>query len=604
MSLRAPSSALLSLLVPLFLVGLVAIVGATGTRSIEDTTTLILCNLIIVLGLQVFIGNSGVYSFGQVGFAAIGAYTAALLTLPAIWIALQTPAVPEFIAAWQPGPLLTTLIAGLVAACFAGLIGLPLMRTSSLAIPISTFAFLAVAYNVLANWDELTGGSAGLVSVPRTTGLISTALWACIAIFLALAFKKSKFGYRLLATREDEVAARAIGIKVMQERLVAFVLSAALCGVGGALAIHRTGVLAPTTYYFAATVTTLTMLVVGGARSVFGATLGTVTVASVNELLRVFEEGSTPFDLASFAELPGLAAFGLGLMLLATMIRMPEGLTGGHEAGEMLQPKRRRGDQEIPALSASSPRPRMPGKLAATGISVAFAGLEVLREVSLELQTGQALGLIGPNGAGKTTLVNVLSGYQTPDAGSLAIDGLNISRCPPAKLARLGVTRTFQSALPFPHMTVLENVAVGAMGVGARQRDAAKTAEQILGRLGLIQLRDRPAGSLSPGNQRVLGIARALATAPSFLLLDEPAAGLNEEESLELLPILRGLLDDHGCGLLLIEHDMSVVMDLCPTIQVLNNGTTLRVAAANEIQRDPAVIEAYLGSSYLETANA
>jgi branched-chain amino acid transport system permease protein len=581
------------------------VVGATGTRSTEDTTTLILCNLIIVLGLQVFIGNSGVYSFGQVAFAAIGAYVGALLTLPAVWIALQTPAVPELVAAWQPGPLLTTLIAGLVAACFAGLIGLPLMRTSSLAIPISTFAFLVVAYNVLANWDELTGGSAGLVSVPRTSGLLTTALWACIAIFLALAFKWSKFGYRLLATREDEVAAGSVGIKVMQVRMGAFVLSAGLCGIGGDLAIHQTGVLAPTTFYFAATVTTLTMLVVGGTRSVFGATLGAIAVASVNELLRVFEEGSTPFGLVSFAELPGIASFGLGLILLGTMIRMPEGLTGGREAGEILEQKRRyRGNREVSVHSGASALSRSPKNLRAAGISVAFGGLEVLKEVSLELETGQALGLIGPNGAGKTTLVNVLSGYQSPDAGSMAVDGLTVSRCSPAKLAHLGVTRTFQSALPFPNMTVLENVAVGAMGVGARQRNAAKSAEQILIRLGLIEFRDRPAGSLSPGKQRVLGIARALATDPSFLLLDEPAAGLNDEEACELLPVLRGLLDDHGCGLLLIEHDMSVVMELCPTVQVLNNGSTLRVAAADEVQRDPAVIEAYLGSRYLGVASA
>jgi branched-chain amino acid transport system permease protein len=604
--LRTPAAALISLLAPLLLVALVVAVGASGTRSIEDTTTLILCDLIIVLGLQVFIGNSGVYSFGQLGFAAVGAYAAGLATLPAVWVALQTPAVPEFIVAWHPGTILATSIAGLLAACFAGLIALPLMRTSSLAIPISTFAFLVVIYNVLSNWDELTGGSAGLVTIPRTTGLISAALWACFAIFTALTFKWSKFGYRLQASRENEVAAASLGIRVTQERIVAFVLSAALCGIGGALATHQTGVLAPVTFYFAATVTTLTMLVVGGSRSVLGATLGTVAVASINEVLRNFEEGAVPFGLVSFTGLPGLAAFGLGLILLATMIRMPNGLTRGFEADELWRwsaSPRLAGPPKTPLEKASSAKSRH-RELKATGISVAFAGLRVLDDVTLQLETGQALGLIGPNGAGKTTLVNVLSGYQRPDAGSVTMDGLDVSRHSPAKLARIGLTRTFQSALPFSQMTALENVAVGAMGVGAGQPMARRTAYDILGALGLIQFHDRLAASLSPGNQRLLGIARALATNPSFLLLDEPAAGLNDEESLALAPLLRGVIDNYGCGLLLIEHDMSVVMDLCPRVQVLNNGTTLRVGPAEEVQRDPAVIEAYLGTSYSEVARA
>ena len=309
--------------------------GANGTPSFQGTVTLILCNLIVVLGLQVFIGNSGVYSFGQLGFATTGAYVAALLTLPAAFALLQTPGLPHFIADAQLGPLLSTLIAAAVSGLLAVVVGLPLMRTSTLAIPISTFAFLIVVYNVVANWDRVTGGSSGLVSIPTTTSVESAGLWAGVAVVLALAFKWSASGYRLQATREDEVAARSIGIGVMRERLIAFGISGVLCGIGGALAVHQSGVLNPTTFYFAATVTTMTMLVVGGARSVLGAVIGALAIATVNELLRGVENGAELFGAISIGEAPGLAAIGLGLILLATMIAMPDGLSGGREAGEL-----------------------------------------------------------------------------------------------------------------------------------------------------------------------------------------------------------------------------------------------------------------------------
>ena len=176
------------------------------------------------------------------------------------------------------------------------MVGLPLMRTSTLAIPISTFAFLIVVYNVVANWDAVTGGSSGLVSIPtHDQRRVGRPLGGARRSLVALAFKWSASGYRLQATREDEVAARSIGIGVMRERLIAFALSGVLCGVGGALAVHQSGVLNPTTFYFGATVTTLTMLVVGGARSVFGAVVGTIAVATVNEVLRGVEDGASLF---------------------------------------------------------------------------------------------------------------------------------------------------------------------------------------------------------------------------------------------------------------------------------------------------------------------
>lgn len=606
------SSALVSLLVPLALIALTVLVGAGGTPSLQGTVTLVLCNLIIVIGLQIFVGNSGVYSFGQLGFATAGAYVAGLLTLPPAFALLQTPGLPHFIANADPAPVLATLAAAAVAALLAAVIGLPLMRTSTLAIPISTFAFLIVVYNVVANWDEVTGGSAGLVSIPTTTGIEVAGLWAGVAAVIALAFKWSPSGYRLQATREDEVAARSIGIGVTKERLIAFALSGALCGIGGALAVRQSGVLNPTTFYFGATVTTMTMLVVGGARSVFGATVGAIAISVVNELLRGAENGASLFGVISIGEAPGLAAIVLGLILLATMIAMPNGLSGGREAGELSWLRRRLRSTDPPrpveppgaSAEAAAVESSVPGELRAEGISLSFAALHVLREVDLTLAPGEALGLIGPNGAGKTTLVNVLSGFQRPDAGTVSLDGAPVNGCSPARLAHRGLARTFQAALPFPHLSGLESVAVGAMGIGVGRRRAVAVAADVLGRLDLLELATRPAGSLPPGSQRMLGIARALAIQPRYLLLDEPAAGLSEAEGERLIAILRDVLADFGCGILLIEHDMGIVMELCPRVQALDNGGTLKVGTPEEIQADPTVVESYLGSSFLAAVDA
>jgi branched-chain amino acid transport system permease protein len=588
--LRSRSSLAVSILVPLALVALTVAVGANGTPSLRDTVTMILCNLVIVLGLQVFVGNSGVYSFGQLGFASAGAYGAALLTLPPAFAALQTPSLPHLIAAAQ--------------------LGLPLMRTSTLAIPISTFAFLIVVYNVLANWDRVSGGSSGLISIPRTTGIGSAGLWAGAAVVVALAFKWSASGYRLQATREDEVAARSLGIGVTRERLIAFALSGVLCGIGGALAVHQSGALNPMTFYFGATVTTVTMLVLGGARSVFGAVLGTIAVSTVNEVLHGFEGGAHLFGVLSIGDTPGLAAIGVGLILLATMIAMPGGLSGGHEVGELAWVRRLRamrlptGPTASGGTEPSKVKRAGDGALRAGGISLAFGGLQVLRGVDLTLPSGEALGLIGPNGAGKTTLVNILSGFLPPDAGTISLDGAAVNGRSPSHLARAGLTRTFQAALPFPHLTVRESVAVGAMGVGVGRRRAVAVAAEVLARLGMDEQAALPAGSLPPASQRLLGVARALATAPRYLLLDEPAAGLSEAEGEGLVAILRGVLADFGCGVLLIEHEMSVLMGLCPRVQVIDDGVTLRIGSPAEIQADPAVVEAYLGSSYLAAVSA
>jgi ABC-type branched-subunit amino acid transport system ATPase component len=245
----------------------------------------------------------------------------------------------------------------------------------------------------------------------------------------------------------------------------------------------------------------------------------------------------------------------------------------------------------------SPPPPADGGSLGARGVHVRFDGVHALAEIDLTLGAGEVVGLIGPNGAGKTTLVNVLSGFQRPTEGSVRLDGADITRWAPHRRGRAGIGRTFQSVRVFPGLTVLENLEAAAYGVGLRRRAATRTAGELLELVDLQAVAAAPAGALAYGQERRLGIARALAATPRFLLLDEPAAGLNEQESDELLALLRGIRDERGCALLVIEHDMRLIMRLCERLQVLDHGRTIAAGPPAEVAADAAVLEAYLGSA-------
>ncbi len=227
---------------------------------------------------------------------------------------------------------------------------------------------------------------------------------------------------------------------------------------------------------------------------------------------------------------------------------------------------------------------------------VSFAGVKAIDGVDLRLDRGEILGLIGPNGAGKTTLVNVLSGFQPPSPGRMTLDGVDVTGWAPRRLAHAGLSRTFQAVRLFARLTVRENVEVGLVCAGASRRAARSAALELLERVGLAAQAPRAATDLSYGDERKLGIARALATAPRFVLLDEPAAGLDEAESEELLATLAAIRADLGCGLLVIEHDMALIMRLCDRVHVLDYGRTLAVGTPAEVRRDPAVLAAYLGT--------
>ena len=235
--------------------------------------------------------------------------------------------------------------------------------------------------------------------------------------------------------------------------------------------------------------------------------------------------------------------------------------------------------------------------LKAKGVVVHFSGIKAVDGVELELKRGEILGLIGPNGAGKTTLVNAITGFQPMMAGTVFLAGRDASGWSPDRLAREGLARTFQNARLFGGLTAFENIEVGALGVERGREAARQLAWHLLERLGLERSADIAASALPYGMERRLAIARALATRPRFLLLDEPAAGLNEVEGDELISVIQVVRDEFGCGVLVIDHDMRLIMGLCERIQVLDHGRTICLGNPQEVVADPRVIEAYLGST-------
>ena len=256
-------------------------------------------------------------------------------------------------------------------------------------------------------------------------------------------------------------------------------------------------------------------------------------------------------------------------------------------------------------IPAAEPETRWPGDIIrATAVSRSFEGVRALRDVTVELRSGEVLGLIGPNGAGKTTLVNVVTGFDYPDSGSVELAGQDITGWRPHRRGRAGIARTFQGSHSFGNLSVRENVEVSALGVGASPREARRRAARLLELLALAENAEERAGTLAHGRERKLEVARALAIEPRFVLMDEPAAGLPEAEIPEFAEVLRAVRDERGAGVMLIDHNMALVMEVCDRIHVLDQGRTLAEGTPREVRGNLDVTAAYLGESAIAGAGA
>ena len=412
-------------------------------------------------------------------------------------------------------PVLAMLVGARAAALVALVVALPLMRLTGLVAGLATFALLNIVYIVARNLNDVTGGSTGLASVPVSTTPWTAGLWSIVAVVLVWLFGRTTLCLRLRSSREDEAASRATGVGVTGERTAAFVLSAFVAGLSGGLFAQFFGSFNPEAFFLKATFLSVAMLVVGGALSLSGAVFGALFIAVVTELLRRAEKGFSigGLDVASRPGLQELGVVGGDAPRPVAPARRVDRWTRGRPA-ELAGP---------PAATARRARQRgaldpadrgagvTPSTLAGSGLRVHFEGVKAVDEVDIDVSAGETLGLIGPNGAGKTTLLNALSGFQRPTAGTITIDGHDITRMPAARRSRAGVVRTFQAIRVFRRLSVFENVELGGIGGGLRRAAARQRAAQLIDEARIEALAGRPAGELSHGDQRLLGILRALA---------------------------------------------------------------------------------------------
>ena len=569
------------------------------------TITYLFITLIAALGFYMFIGTSGVASFGHVAFMNIAAHLQALLTLEVATKAELLPNLPFFLANVHLGFVPALLITVVSVGVFAFLIGVPFCRMGDAGTVIVTLCFLVVIYEISLVWTDVTRGVKSIYDVPQYCGLWTAFGFAMAAILLARFFKDSVAGIRLGASAENREAAESLGVNVPNLRLLAWVISTIVMAVAGALLTHFLTLVNYDLFYLDLAFTLLAMVIIGGVATVSGAVIGAVFWTVVMELLERLGEGPA-IGPVHFPEIHGLTMIGTGVVIMAVMFWKRDGITGWFEIDEHLANlKRRRAIQDrnrepSPPRKAPAretvPEPASTQRLLIEHVTKNFGGLRALNDVSLRLDQGEILGLIGPNGSGKTTLINIISGALLPTGGSITLDGLDITSWPAHRVARQGIGRTFQSIKIFPHMTVLANILAGATSPKAlKYEDPIQRTNRLLLEFDLKNYAYQMAGNLPYGLQRSLEIARAMALEPSFLLIDEPAAGMVRKESDQLVETLKRLRTSFGFGLLVVDHDLPMIMKLCDRVVVLNEGRIIAEGSPYEVQHDPDVIEAYIG---------
>jgi len=507
------------------------------------------------IGLNVLLGLTGQVSFGHVGFYAIGAYAVAVLTVAAKW------------SFWASLP-----VAALLAAGTGALLALPAMRVRGPYLAMVTIAFGFVVENVAVEWRGITGGQNGIMGVPQPTiaGLalgergvaIASLVLAALATVGFWLIARSRWGAAMRAVRDSEVAAESIGLSPLRIKTLAFAVSALCAGVAGAFFAALSGFVTPSTFSFSQSILFVLVVIIGGAGSLAGPLAGAAIVVLLPEVLAALAE----YRLLFF-----------GALLLVVLWLAPDGVMGVAARWAARRRKPRFAVSGEPMIA-----PREARSLQASGLGIAFGGVRAASNVSLVAPAGKVTSLIGPNGAGKTTVLNMLSGFYRPNAGTIAIGAREVQGLPAWRIARAGIARTYQTTQLFGTMSVAENLAI------------AGGDEALLGFVGYRGELDVPAASLPHVDKRLVEIARALATRPSVLLLDEPAAGLAREDKARLANLLRRIAES-GVAVLLVEHDMPVVMGISDTVLVLDAGVVIAAGAPAAVQRDPAVRKAYLG---------
>jgi branched-chain amino acid transport system permease protein len=321
---------LFPLIILIIIVSLLTGLASTRSLILQRIATRMLIDLVLVVGLYIFVGNSGILSFGHTSFLAIGAYASAVLTIPISRRGLILPDLPGFLKGVETSTLETALIVGIIVAALAAVIALPLMRLSGIGASLATLAVLIIVHDVIKNWESVTRGTGTMVGVPLTTTLGNAWIWAIATMTLAYTYQQSSYGLRLRASREDETAARAAGINVVRERRIAFVISAVAVGIGGHLSGHFLATFTPETFFLGITFIAIAMLVVGGMNSLAGAVIGTILVESILEVLRRLE-GATDVPGLDLLARPGLRELGLAFLMLLILVLRPRGIMGGRE---------------------------------------------------------------------------------------------------------------------------------------------------------------------------------------------------------------------------------------------------------------------------------